>query len=336
MAKYTFSTYTASTNYVSLLDDEPNDVGGLEAEEFKAKFDQSPTEIKAFINNLLIPAIQSHYATTSDIVAITQGAIADSSITEEKLAFNVATQSELDAFTASINGTASTIITNLSNHTASTSFQHFNMMTMSGSIVQMGASTPSVLLPGGARKNLSMNSSNNLIEHTESLQSLMTTRGTVVIAGSAYTPQGLPLGASGKALVSDGTDVVYGYPDQGLYVASNNVILSASSEVYTDIRNQWVTLRSFSVKKAGTVRVKFKIKTSFDATLLRYGIDSVQSGYTSSTSYVDVEINMSVKANQVYNITVNSEVNNSPVYANIKDVQICADVSNSAQDNYIG
>lgn len=45
--------------HVSKLDDEPNDVGGMTAEELKAVFDKAPQEIQDYINEVLIPGIES-------------------------------------------------------------------------------------------------------------------------------------------------------------------------------------------------------------------------------------------------------------------------------------
>jgi hypothetical protein len=42
--------YSGATNYISNLDNEPNDVGGLTAEQFKAKFDQFGAEFVAWFN----------------------------------------------------------------------------------------------------------------------------------------------------------------------------------------------------------------------------------------------------------------------------------------------
>lgn len=49
--------YTNPTNYISQLDDLPNDVGGLTADELKAEFDKPGTEIKSYINDTLIPEL---------------------------------------------------------------------------------------------------------------------------------------------------------------------------------------------------------------------------------------------------------------------------------------
>lgn len=48
---------TADLNIIQKLDDEPNDVGGLSAQELKAKFDEAGNIIKEFINDSLIPQV---------------------------------------------------------------------------------------------------------------------------------------------------------------------------------------------------------------------------------------------------------------------------------------
>ena len=50
---------------VSALDDEPNDVGGMTSAELKAKFDEGGMAIKAFLNNVLIPALEQLGVETS-------------------------------------------------------------------------------------------------------------------------------------------------------------------------------------------------------------------------------------------------------------------------------
>ena len=44
---------------ISKLADEPNDVGGLSANELKAKFDEAGNLIKAFINDTLLPYLEA-------------------------------------------------------------------------------------------------------------------------------------------------------------------------------------------------------------------------------------------------------------------------------------
>lgn len=48
---------TKDLNIIQALDDEPNDVGGLSAQELKAKFDEAGNVIKDFINDSLIPQV---------------------------------------------------------------------------------------------------------------------------------------------------------------------------------------------------------------------------------------------------------------------------------------
>jgi hypothetical protein len=50
-------TYTGDTNYIAALDTLPNDVGGLTAAQFQAKFDQFGTEFVAWFNATFIPAL---------------------------------------------------------------------------------------------------------------------------------------------------------------------------------------------------------------------------------------------------------------------------------------
>lgn len=45
-------------NIIAKLPDEPNDVGGLTAEELKGKFDEGGVALKEFINETLLPALE--------------------------------------------------------------------------------------------------------------------------------------------------------------------------------------------------------------------------------------------------------------------------------------
>ena len=97
---------------VSTLDDRPNDTGGLTAAELKAKFDADAGTLKEYVNDVLIPFLEGTSAaesigttTTSGFSAdnnqtapeenisatqrITQGSVADGSITLAKLAAEV-------------------------------------------------------------------------------------------------------------------------------------------------------------------------------------------------------------------------------------------------------
>ncbi len=106
---------------LSLLDDEPNDVGGMSSAELKAKFDEAANTIKDYINNTLIPelagnggaesvgidavpgltgvsTVQAALAKIEEQMAeMTQGAVADESITTAKLAALAVTSAKLAA-----------------------------------------------------------------------------------------------------------------------------------------------------------------------------------------------------------------------------------------------
>lgn len=103
---------TNALSTVSQLDDRPNDTGGLTAAELKAKFDKDSETLKAYINNTLIPYLESSLAAAQLGVAtipgfsaadiqtaleqiakamqdVTQGTVTDGSITLAKLAAEV-------------------------------------------------------------------------------------------------------------------------------------------------------------------------------------------------------------------------------------------------------
>ena len=48
---------TTAVDNISKLDTRPNAVNGLTADELKAKFDKAPEDIKRFLNEVLIPAL---------------------------------------------------------------------------------------------------------------------------------------------------------------------------------------------------------------------------------------------------------------------------------------
>lgn len=51
--------FTEDMNIIQKLDDQPNDVGGLSADELKQKFDEGGNKLKAFLNNSLIPQLNN-------------------------------------------------------------------------------------------------------------------------------------------------------------------------------------------------------------------------------------------------------------------------------------
>lgn len=103
---------TTDLDVIQKLDNEPNDVGGLSAEELKAKFDEAPNAVKTWINNTLLPFLESTAAAknfgietldgldtpqnvqqalqaiVTEMQGITAGAVADGSIDSAKLASN--------------------------------------------------------------------------------------------------------------------------------------------------------------------------------------------------------------------------------------------------------
>ena len=107
-----FPRITDGLGTVSTLDDRPNDTSGLTASELKAKFDKDPETLKAYINDIFIPYLESTAAaaqlgvatipgfSASDIQTaleqlaqamqdVTQGSVSDGSITLVKLAAEV-------------------------------------------------------------------------------------------------------------------------------------------------------------------------------------------------------------------------------------------------------
>lgn len=68
--------FTEDLNIIQKLDDQPNDVGGLSADELKQKFDESGNKIKDFLNNTLIPELDEAFSdamTTAKIDEIVEG-----------------------------------------------------------------------------------------------------------------------------------------------------------------------------------------------------------------------------------------------------------------------
>lgn len=72
-----FTRSDTKTNYISELLDLPNDQQGLTAAQLKAKFDQAGTDLKNWINNVLLPALESTVAGSSGASNIGATAITD-------------------------------------------------------------------------------------------------------------------------------------------------------------------------------------------------------------------------------------------------------------------
>lgn len=64
--------FTEDMDIIQKLDDQPNDVGGLSADELKQKFDESGNKIKTFLNATLIPELNDTI-TTGEIDSIMEG-----------------------------------------------------------------------------------------------------------------------------------------------------------------------------------------------------------------------------------------------------------------------
>lgn len=58
----TITLLEGDLNIIQALDDEPNDVGGLTAQELKAKFDEGPNKIKKYLNETLAPELLAEAA----------------------------------------------------------------------------------------------------------------------------------------------------------------------------------------------------------------------------------------------------------------------------------
>lgn len=58
---------------ISALDDEPNDTGGLTAAELKAKFDEGGVAVKRYLNETLLPEIDSIAATKEELAGVIVG-----------------------------------------------------------------------------------------------------------------------------------------------------------------------------------------------------------------------------------------------------------------------
>ena len=67
---------------VSKLDDEPNDVGGLTAEELKGKFDEGGQALKEYINRTLLPALEEDVLSECTVEFQTSGTAAKWSPTD--------------------------------------------------------------------------------------------------------------------------------------------------------------------------------------------------------------------------------------------------------------
>lgn len=91
--------FLEDVNIISKLEDEPNDVGGLTAEEFKARFDAAPNLIKQYINELLLPKIESDIEAAAKGISAGSGidgsTLRDGSVSSDKLSPGSVTSEKL-------------------------------------------------------------------------------------------------------------------------------------------------------------------------------------------------------------------------------------------------
>lgn len=92
--------FEVDVRIISKLDDEPNDVGGLSAEEFKGKFDEASELIKQYINETLIPRIESDIEAAAKGIGgggtITGEMLSDGSVAGAKLANGAVTNAKIE------------------------------------------------------------------------------------------------------------------------------------------------------------------------------------------------------------------------------------------------
>ena len=81
----TISELSDDLAVIQKLDDEPNDVGGLSAEELKALFDKAPLAIQKYINEILLPSHNALIKALADHVEVDPSSVRDNnvSVTEE-------------------------------------------------------------------------------------------------------------------------------------------------------------------------------------------------------------------------------------------------------------
>lgn len=87
--------FETDISYISKLDDEPNDVGGLDASQLKAEFDKAGLNIQEYINDVLLPYLEGVEAAASLGIATISGLSSAKSV-----------QEALEALKAAIDNTA--------------------------------------------------------------------------------------------------------------------------------------------------------------------------------------------------------------------------------------
>lgn len=102
--------------FVSKLDDYPNDVGGLSAAELKAVFDQAGQEIQQYINDTLIPEVESEIQMAAEGERpggnLNGDVLAVGSVTGDKLAYKTVTGEKLADGSVNAAALANSAVTN--------------------------------------------------------------------------------------------------------------------------------------------------------------------------------------------------------------------------------
>lgn len=101
-----FTEFTKDMAIIAALDNEPNDVGGLTAQELKSKFDEAGMALRDYLNGVLLRELEGSLAAEklgavrdgvemtvqsaldalrADMEALVMGSVPDGSLGEEKL-----------------------------------------------------------------------------------------------------------------------------------------------------------------------------------------------------------------------------------------------------------
>ena len=72
-----FTRFTEETGNISALSDRPNDMEGLSASELKARFDKAGNDVKEYINDELLPALEATTAAGNIGISAITGLVAD-------------------------------------------------------------------------------------------------------------------------------------------------------------------------------------------------------------------------------------------------------------------
>lgn len=77
--------FTKDMAIIAALDDEPNDVGGLSAQDLKDKFDEGGKAIKDYINETLTAEVEGQFANKEELDQVVAGVSPDITNTEHVL-----------------------------------------------------------------------------------------------------------------------------------------------------------------------------------------------------------------------------------------------------------